>query len=265
VDLTEKEIRGRCTAAVYERGEQYCSDGRILTLQRFGETITATVRGSNDYDVSIDDSGSAIEPSCSCPYDGQGDCKHVVAVLLDCLDEPPTDEEPRARTILEDAATEDLHGFLLDAFERDPALYDRFVARFGATPDVDIEEYRTEVEACFDRHTQQYPVVTDAIDFSQFTEQAETYRERGYDEAAATIYRALVAGIDEHYHLIDAAYDHYAQVFQSALDGYVDCADRAATSPDDREEYLAFLDERASEGSEVLREQYANAIHELES
>lgn len=264
MDITKDEVRTRCTDAVFERAQRYRSEGRIRTLRQFDETLTATVRGSTDYDVSVDYSGSEIDEFCSCPYDGPGDCKHVVAVLLECLDEPPADEARRARTILEDVATDELHEFLIEAFARDPDLYDRFLARFGSPTDVSVDEYRSEVDALFERHTEDYPVVTEAIDFSEFTDRAARYRGRGCYAEAATIYRALVAGIDENYQLIDAAYDHYARVFQSALDGYVECAEEATEGPEEREDYLAFLEERAVEGSEFLREQYADAIAELE-
>jgi uncharacterized Zn finger protein len=264
VDVTRDVIRTRCSDAVFERGEQYRSEGRIRTLRQFGETLTATVRGSTDYDVSVDRSGAEIDAFCSCPYDGPGDCKHVVAVLLTVIDKPPTDEGERARTLLEDVPADELQEFLIEAFARDPALYDRFRARFGSAPDVSVDEFRSAVDGLFERHTEDHPVVTEAIDFSEFTDRAETHRDRGYDAAAATIYRALVTGIDENYELIDAAYDYYAQVFQSGLDGYVECAEQAAAGPEEREDHLAFLDQRLVEGSDFLREQYADAIAELE-
>lgn len=276
---TEAEIRTRCTDAVFERGQRYRSEGRIRTLERFGETLTAAVQGSSEYDVTVEFSGTAGESSafteersdaafdarCTCPYDGPGECKHVVAVLLASLEEPPTDEEPRAQQLLEDAPADELHDFLLESFAREPALYERFRVRFGTPPGDDVEIYREEVDTLFDRHTEDKPVVTDAIDFSSLTDRAERYRDRGYDAEAATIYRALVAGIDDNYQLIDAAYDHYARAFQSALDGYVTCAERAASGPDERESYLAFLADQAHEGSPLLREQYQDALAELEA
>lgn len=264
MDTTEEEIRERCTEAVFERADRYRSGGRIRTLRRFGETVTATVSGSSEYDVSIEMSMSGIDAVCSCPDERPGDCKHVAAVLLECNEEPPDDAEQAARSILEDVETEHVHEFLLDAFARDGDLYDRFVSRFGTPPEISVAEYRSDVDALFQRHAGDHGVVTEAIDFSTVLDQAARYRERGYHDEAATIYRAVVVSIDENYHLIDAAYDHFARTFQAALDGYVACAERAANSPDDTEEYLAFLHERAVNGSAVLGEQYADAISKLE-
>ena len=79
MQITEDTIRGLCTAAVYERGETYLSEGRIQQLTRFDDTVTAVVRGSHDYDVRLDLAADEFDPYCSCPYDGPGVCKHVAS------------------------------------------------------------------------------------------------------------------------------------------------------------------------------------------
>ena len=110
------------------------SEGHIQQLTRFDEIVTAVVRGSHDYDVRLDLAADEFDPYCSCPYDGPGVCKHVVAVLLRLRDDFPADASERVEAVLADAETDDLREFLRDEFQSDPALLNRFLAQFGESP-----------------------------------------------------------------------------------------------------------------------------------
>nr|WP_272494357.1 SWIM zinc finger family protein [Natronomonas aquatica] len=81
MNVDRETIRNRSSDAVFERGENYRDERRIQRLDRFDDLVTAAVSGSNLYDVTVDFSGRGIDTRCTCPYDGGGDCKHVVAVL----------------------------------------------------------------------------------------------------------------------------------------------------------------------------------------
>lgn len=266
VNLTEQAIRDRCADAVFERGQNYREEGRIQRIERFDDIITAAVQGSTLYDLTIEVGTSMINPRCSCPYDGPGDCKHTVAVLLDIMNDPPSDERDRVQAVLDDVADEELRAFVTDLLATRPELRDQFLARFDETDTASksVEEYRAEIEGLFDQHIDEYPVVIDAIDFSRFFDIAEQYQERDHYQAAATVYRALFESIDDKIHLVDAAYDHYAQALQSAIDGYVDCVRAAELDPDAFESYAGVLDERASTGADIHHEQFMDALEELE-
>lgn len=262
--VEEDTIRELCTEAVFERGENYRAEGRIEQLTRVGDTVTATVRGSRDYDLTLDLAAEGFDPWCSCPYDGPGECKHVVAVLLDLADGLPPDTGDRIDAVLDDVGLDDLRPFLRDELARDGEMRERFLAEFGASPAKSAAEYREDVDRLFEDHTDEYPVVVEAIDFSRFTDLAERHRERGSYRQAAAIYRGLAEGIDENMDRVDAAYDHYARAFQSALDGYVECVSKADLSPEERAEYVDSLAERAVVGTDYLREHYAAAADELD-
>jgi len=124
---------------------------------------------------------------------------------------------------------------------------------------------RDEIEGLFDRHTGNYPVVTDAIDFSHFFELAEQYRERERYRAATAVYRAPFEGIDDNHARIDAAYDHYAKALRSALDGYVDCVLAADPSDAEFERYAGTLEAQAMSESPVNDEQFRRALDSLEN
>ncbi|MFB6309099.1 MAG: SWIM zinc finger domain-containing protein [Haloarculaceae archaeon] len=263
MDVDERTVRDRCTDAVFERGRNYRNQGRIQRIERFGDVITAAVRGSSLYDVTVELGENILDARCTCPYEGPGDCKHVVAVLLDVAADPPRDESERVEGVIEDVSSDDLRAFVRDALAENPDLRERFLARFG-DGGRSVEAYRDEIEGLFDQHTEDYPVVTEAIDFSHFFDLAEQYRERERYRAAATVYRALFEGIDDNHTRIDAAYDHYAKALRSALDGYVDCVLAAEPSDSELERYAGALEEQAMAEPRINEEQFRRALDELE-
>ena len=74
---------------MFDRGQKYRSEGRIQRIERFDDVVTAVVRGSSQYDVIVEWGGKTIDARCTCPYDGAGEGKHVVAVLLDVIADTP--------------------------------------------------------------------------------------------------------------------------------------------------------------------------------
>ncbi|ADD03757.1 SWIM zinc finger domain protein [Natrialba magadii ATCC 43099] len=261
--IDESTIRSLCTDAVFERGQRYHNEGRIQRIERFDDIVTAVVRGSSHYDVVVEWGADTIDARCTCPYDGAGECKHVVAVLLTVAADPPRDESEQVESLLQTVSADDLRAFLRDVLAEQPDLREQFVSRFGSAGK-SVDDYRAEIEQLFDRHTQEYPVVTDAIDFSQFFEVATHYRERERYLEAATVYRALFEEIDANEHRIDAAYDHYASALQSALDGYVECVLAATLEQDEFETYIGVLEEQARAAHPPNSEQFHRAIDDLE-
>jgi uncharacterized Zn finger protein len=261
--IDEPTIRNLCTDAVFERGQKYRNGGRIQRIERFDDVVTAVVQGSSQYDVTVERRESTIDTRCTCSYDGTGECKHVVAVLLDVASDPPRDESERVGSVLQDVSADDLRTFLRDVLAERSNLREQFLARFGDAGR-SVEEYRAEIEQLFDRHTQDYPVVTDAIDFSHFFELAERYHDRERYLQAAAVYRALFEGIGENEVRIDATYDHYAKALQSALDGYVECVLAADPDQDEFEKYIGVLEAQATSGAPSNTERFYRAIDDLE-
>jgi uncharacterized Zn finger protein len=261
--ITESTVRELCTDAVYERGENYLADGRIQQLSRFDDTVTAVVRGSRDYDLTLDLSADEFDPRCSCPYDGPGVCKHVVAVLLRLADGLPDDESERIDTVLERAGADELRAFLREELRTDPSLRDRFLARFGESTTRSVDELRADVDRRFEETNPDYGVVFEPIDFSELFDLAEEHRAQEEYRSAATVYRALVEGLDDDMDLVDGAYDHFAGAFQRALDGYVDCVANADFDAQETSNRVQFLDERAASGTDYLRDRFLEAADEL--
>ena len=89
--LTHDDIRCRCTDQSFTRGMEYFHAGAVSNPVLHGYTLSATCRGSSTepYRVCVELMPTGvIRVSCSCPYSGEGDCKHIVALLLIYVDAP---------------------------------------------------------------------------------------------------------------------------------------------------------------------------------
>lgn len=261
MNVDRETIQNRSTDAVFERGENYRDEGRIQRLDRFDDLVTAAVSGSKLYDVTVDFSGRGIDTRCTCPYDGGGDCKHVVAVLLDIAANPPQDESEDIETVLGDVSAGDLREFVRDALAEHAELREQLLARFG-DDHKSVEEYREEIAQLFEQHAD--PAVFDAIDFSRFFEIAEQYRDRERYLAAATVYRAVFEEVDEKYIWVEGPYDHYARTIQTAIEGYADCVLATDPTPEEFDAYAGALEARATSEPALNSDQFWRELDNLE-
>lgn len=265
--LSTEQIRGLCTSEVFDRAVNYREDDHIVRIDRFGDTVTAAVQGSQPepYDVEIEPEGSgsdAITATCTCPYDWGGYCKHIIAILLE-LSEGDIDLEDE-RTIVEDlladAHSEELREFLLNECERDADLRRRLLTRFEEQDTQSFYDYKKEMSQQYrGPYTYQY----EGPDFSEFHDLADTHRKQGNPLEAATIYRAMTEVRIEN---MDMVQDYYADDFEAELDAFVECIHEADLSREEKREYIEYLFERwASDdaGVETFSGQYEEALWEL--
>jgi len=86
--LSEALLKRYANPKSFQRGEEYYQQRAVLSLTQRGQVLLATVEGSesNDYQVSIQFENDEITlAQCTCPYDLDGWCKHIVATLLTCM------------------------------------------------------------------------------------------------------------------------------------------------------------------------------------
>lgn len=84
-------IQHHATDNSFSRGEEYYQRGAVADLVQRGNTLYAEVEGSEvaPYCVSFQfDSGGITSAGCTCPYDYEGWCKHLVAVALTWVRQP---------------------------------------------------------------------------------------------------------------------------------------------------------------------------------
>lgn len=253
---TREEIRGLCTEQSFERGVKYWENGRVQELDVDGERIEATVRGSNDYDVSIDVANDAVLTHCSCPYDYAGDCKHIVAVLLAVNDrdiDTDTDSGDESienlpdsvdvKSLVEQATADKLRTFLLDVIEDDRDLRDRFVAFSGEDAGKTVYDYKQELNRLFEDAASRGGMIdyNTHIDFSQYYDLAETHRERGHVDAATDIYRALAETIRENMNRIDDSGGYYGRELERALALYGEAVAEREFDHHQKRPYIDYL------------------------
>ncbi|MDA0748773.1 MAG: hypothetical protein O2954_19825, partial [bacterium] len=81
-EINDAIIHARSTSHSYTRGEEYFQSGCVSNLIIEGETAHAIVYGRKRYPVKIWGRGSTIKTACACRYEGEGICRHAVAVML---------------------------------------------------------------------------------------------------------------------------------------------------------------------------------------
>lgn len=125
-ELTESLIREHASFESFRRGEDYYRQETVLSLTRRGGVLRAEVAGSEfaPYEVRVAfDEAGITEAACSCPYDWGGWCKHIVAALLACINEPESvRERPALEEVLSGLDRDQLQTILLRLAERDPSL-----------------------------------------------------------------------------------------------------------------------------------------------
>jgi uncharacterized Zn finger protein len=85
--LSHDDLRDWAGNKIYCRGQGYVSLVSQLSRTEDG-TLVAWVSGTDEYATTVSHKGEGgFDHHCTCPYDGWGPCKHVVAVLLAAADQ----------------------------------------------------------------------------------------------------------------------------------------------------------------------------------
>ncbi|MFN6483390.1 MULTISPECIES: SWIM zinc finger domain-containing protein [unclassified Nostoc] len=100
--ISEFTIRRHANAKSFQRGEAYYNAGAVNAVIQRGHQLQADVIGTEarPYHVSLNfDSSGLTSVKCTCAYDYEGWCKHIVATMLVCarnsenIEQRPTLEE----------------------------------------------------------------------------------------------------------------------------------------------------------------------------
>ncbi|MEO0869709.1 MAG: SWIM zinc finger family protein, partial [Cyanobacteria bacterium J06642_11] len=134
--LTLSTIKRYATDKSFVRGQSYWKSGAVVSLTQRQSVLQAEVEGNNPvpYRVTIDfDGGGITEARCTCPYSFGGWCKHIVATLIGCIEQPDAIEQRPTLTQLLDALNPvQTQGLVKDLVGKDPALIesvDLYVSR----------------------------------------------------------------------------------------------------------------------------------------
>ncbi|MGG6270014.1 SWIM zinc finger family protein [Leptolyngbya sp. AN03gr2] len=85
--ISEGVIRQNSTENSFSRGKEYDRAGSVVDVVQRGAILQAEVEGTEvkPYRVTLEfDAGGVTAVRCTCPYEYEGWCKHVIATLLTC-------------------------------------------------------------------------------------------------------------------------------------------------------------------------------------
>jgi uncharacterized Zn finger protein len=94
--ISEFTIRRHANAKSFQRGEAYYEAGAVNTVTQRGDLLQADVVGSEakPYHVNLSfDSSGLTSVNCTCAYNFDGWCKHIVATMLVCARNPENIEQ----------------------------------------------------------------------------------------------------------------------------------------------------------------------------
>ena len=127
---------------ILERGRAYFEEDRVSVLERTEDGYTATVEGTEEYEVEILLDGDSIEDMiCDCPYAEDGNaCKHMAAVLFAVAAAEPSKEKAPAKKerltpagLVEKIPDSQLRPLLTELISADEKLYRALLLRYGET------------------------------------------------------------------------------------------------------------------------------------
>lgn len=127
---------------ILERGRTYFDEGRVSDLERTEDGYTATVEGTEEYEVEILLDGDSIEDMiCDCPYAEDGNaCKHMAAVLFAVSAAESSKEKAPAKkerltpaSLVEIIPDSQLRPLLTELISADEKLYRTLLLRYGET------------------------------------------------------------------------------------------------------------------------------------
>ncbi|NDJ22888.1 SWIM zinc finger domain-containing protein [Nostoc sp. B(2019)] len=94
--ISEFTIRRNANAKSFQRGEAYYESGAVNVVIQRGHRLHAEVEGNEakPYRVSLNfDSSQLMSVNCTCAYNFDGWCKHIVATMLVCARQAETIEQ----------------------------------------------------------------------------------------------------------------------------------------------------------------------------
>lgn len=268
------DVRKLCTEASFERGKRYLDEGRVNILEASPTGVTAEVQGTEKYTVKVD-LKNGISAECDCPYDLEGYCKHIVAVLLSMLDNKEEIEAMMAKSrqdqeaalaLLKEADQMEIRDFLRNEMELLPTLRAHFMTWFSESGELkSIHDYKREIGRLY-KETGIYEdeiYYGPEVDFSSIEQIAEINVSKKSFLVAAKIYQALFESIDERMESIDESSGYYESKFSNYLNSYISCIKGANLDPMARRNPLKYLFEKYISDSQYFESEYLHAMEEL--
>jgi uncharacterized Zn finger protein len=126
--ITEADIRPLATDQSWSRGEDYYYSYQVGSIFWRDGLLIAEVEGSKyePYVVQVEFVGNQIRfTDCTCPYDWDGDCKHIIAALLYlCYRRNDIEQRPSVKELIAKLNRVQLIELITDLSYLHPAIID---------------------------------------------------------------------------------------------------------------------------------------------
>ncbi len=130
--IDEALIRENATAKSFERGQQYARSQAVDDLIWRDPFLQASVAGNDYYRVTIGFKNQKVDSAiCSCPYNFEGWCKHIVAVLLQAKQTKDIEERPSLNQMLEQLDLEKTRKLVHSLVSEFPDIIDAIDVQVG--------------------------------------------------------------------------------------------------------------------------------------
>lgn len=266
-------LKDMCTEQSFQRGLRYFQEGRVKIFKASPSCIAAIVAGSENYRVEID--LDKFHAFCTCPYDLEGFCKHIVAAFLAIDDDKKTvdsmmdesrQELKKMHSLLESVEPKALKEFVLREMQMNPDLVARFMACFSERGDGrSLFEYKREIDSLFDEvEVRGFIHYGAELDFAPFENLADIYIRKDEFLEGAKIYQALTETIAEKMDHVDDSDGYYGGKFSEFLEGFVDCLRLAELEAEARQTHIDYLFNKYLQNDpDYFQDDYYDALMQL--
>lgn len=178
----------------YDKGKEYFEDGCVEKIWNEKKEYKAIVKGTHKYNVSLKfNDEDELEYDCSCPYELDGACKHVVATIFAFASDKKfatqskqkkiNKNEVTIQSLLSQITTSQQRDFLEKILKKDPVLIEDlniFLQGQKQTP-VTISDYKTRFRNELDE--------LDLKELLQlwYSEGDDYYEDRYFDDTALSL------------------------------------------------------------------------------
>jgi hypothetical protein len=266
-------IREMSTEKSFQRGQRYFEEGRVKIKEATHSSIISTVSGTGNYRVEINlDNLSAV---CSCPYELEGFCKHIVATFLaidqecdeiDRMTEENCSQLKKMEMLLDKMEPEELRAFLSQELKTHSDMGSRFMARFSKNGEgISLSKYKAEIDLLFDE-AEEYGFLPYGaeVDFSPFEDLAEIHMHKDDFKEAAKIYQSLTETISEKMDHVDDSDGFYGDRFSYFLQSFAECIKMAELDVGERRKYIEYIFNKYLQNDpDYFQDDYYDALKEL--
>jgi uncharacterized Zn finger protein len=257
--LSEATIRHHAVAQSFDRGQGYYHNGSVRSLIQRGSVLSAHVEGSeaDPYRIRIHfDQGGIITATCTCLYDYEGWCKHIVATLLTCLHQPDQIEQrSELAELLAPLSREQLQTIMQNLTQEQPEWMDAIEQQITQltqsratkpkaprrTP-VDPKPFQQQVRRIIDRYTGQWNDQPALEEIRKIMQKADKFIEQGDGNNALLILGAIVRAYVQEWMNLDGSSGESGAFFQELDDTLTEAILSAELSASDRHQWQRNLE-----------------------